>query len=89
MPRTRDEMAALAAEELRDGHVVNLGIGIPTLVANHVADDLTIWLHSENGLWGWALSLMKAKKTPRPTPGKQTVTVAPEAALSIAQPALP
>lgn len=78
MPRTRDEMAALAAEELRDGHVVNLGIGIPTLVANHVAEGLTIWLHSENGLLGMGPFPYEGEEDPKIiNAGKQTVTVAP------------
>lgn len=78
MAWTKEQMVQRAARELNDGDVVNLGIGLPTLVANELPEDIQVWLHSENGLLGMGPFPFEGEEDPKMiNAGKQTVTILP------------
>ncbi|AKF09389.1 CoA transferase subunit B [Sandaracinus amylolyticus] len=78
MPWTKEQMAERAAREIEPGSIVNLGIGLPTLVADYLPDELGVWFHSENGLLGMGPFPYEGEEDSQIiNAGKQTVTVVP------------
>lgn len=82
MPWSRDDIAARAAREIAPGSLVNLGIGLPTLVADHLPPDEEIWLQSENGILGMGPFPYEGDEDPQlVNAGKQTVSLLPGASI--------
>ena len=82
MAWTREEVAARAAKELKDGFYVNLGIGIPTLVANYIPDGVDVTLQAENGLLGIGAFPYEGEADPDIiNAGKQTITILPSSSI--------
>jgi 3-oxoacid CoA-transferase subunit B len=78
MAFSKEEMAQRAAQEIPNGSIVNLGIGLPTLIAGFISPDQEVWLHSENGLLGMGPFPYEGDEDPQLiNAGKQTVTVVP------------
>lgn len=78
MPWSKEEMAARAAREIEPGSIVNLGIGLPTLVADYLPEGMGVWFHSENGLLGMGPFPFEGEEDSQLiNAGKQTVTVVP------------
>src|SRR5258705_6734198 len=81
MPLTKEQIAQRIAKELKDGYYVNLGIGIPTLVANYIPKGINVVLQSENGLLGMGLFPFEGEEDPDLiNAGKQTITTVPGSA---------